>query len=548
MTPLNVIGKCVAGDEELFANMEAAISRGLPEVLEPGAIKEGVIALCASGPSIKGQLEVIREMKKAGTPIVGIKDTHDWLILSGITPDYGFAIDPQAHRFDCFKMKGPDVHYMIASQCNASMFDHLADCRVTIWHPYITKGQKRPAKRMTIGGGTTSGLRALSLFYVLGWRHFALFGFDSCLDGEKLRVNGSGLKPGDSVIEVMIEENGKTFYCNPSMALQAQHFQEHYEWMPDANFYAFGEGLIQAIIRKRTENAKELEKIAELHTVKNNRVSFIHRGDASMASFRYRSQIPAREIGATLNDLTANTLVFSKPHPEELMHIARAKARGARVVVDFCDDHFDWMHYGEALRLADTVTVPTEEMAKRVREIDDKKSVTVIPDPYEWPLRTPHCAGANLLWFGHAVNRYSLERVLPEIKEFPILVISNFQGAIQWSPETMAGAFVHADICILPATETYKSCNRAIEAIRQGLFVVAEPHPSLNEIPGIWIGNIKEGIEWARLNLTLANERTLKAQKYVTEKYSPQTVADAWKMLIQPPTTWEAEKSTGTDG
>jgi hypothetical protein len=47
------------------------------------------------------------------------------------------------------------------------------------------------------------------------------------------------------------------------------------------------------------------------------------------------------------------------------MDMARAKARGAWVVVDFCDDHFDWLHYQEALRLADAVTCSTNEMAKK---------------------------------------------------------------------------------------------------------------------------------------------------------------------------------------
>lgn len=58
---------------------------------------------------------------------------------------------------------------------------------------------------MLIGGGTTSGLRAISLFYVLGYRQFELFGFDSCNDGELLRVNGDGLKDGDKLIEVKID-------------------------------------------------------------------------------------------------------------------------------------------------------------------------------------------------------------------------------------------------------------------------------------------------------------------------------------------------------
>ena len=93
--PLKVIGKCVAGDAELFANMDAAIARGYPEVTRQPE-REGVIALVGSGPSAVAQLDVIGEMKRAGTPIVGIKDAHDWLQDNGIIPDYALAIDPQA--------------------------------------------------------------------------------------------------------------------------------------------------------------------------------------------------------------------------------------------------------------------------------------------------------------------------------------------------------------------------------------------------------------------------------------------------------------------
>jgi hypothetical protein len=65
------------------------------------------------------------------------------------------------------------------------------------------------------------------------------------------------------------------------------------------------------------------------------------------------------------------------------MDMARAKARGAWVIVDFCDDHFDWVHYKEALRIADAVTCPTETMAKIIKE--HGRDATVIGDPYEYP-------------------------------------------------------------------------------------------------------------------------------------------------------------------
>jgi len=539
--PLKITGKCVAEDETLFANMDAAIARGYPQVDQAHPAKTGAILLVASAPSVKGQLELIKKMKAAGSPIVAIKGAHDWLIENGVTPDYALAIDPQEHRIAFYRPQ-PSVHYMIASQCHPAMFDNLDGYQVTLWHPYVKKGQDRPKKSMLIGGGTTSGLRAISLFYVLGYRQFELFGFDSCNDGELLRVNGDGLKDGDKLIEVKIDPDGETFDCNMSMALQAEHFQTYYDYLPDATFNGHGRGLIQAIIKKREQNMMELGGIIDGKNELNERTSFIHWGDKNAASWRYRAKIPAGDW-ASQNDLTADTLIFAKPQANELMDMARAKARGAWVVVDFCDDHFDWLHYQEALRLADAVTCSTTEMARRIKDLG--RDATVISDPYEYPEMPPHCNGVNLLWYGHHVNRESLQRILPDLEGYPLRVVSNFDGAIPWSKETMLEEFAQADIVVIPATAPYKSANRAIEAIRQGCYVVAEPHPALEGFP-IYIGNIKEGIEWTRQQNM--NELVSKAQKFVTAKFTPQTLIDKWKIATKRPTTLDVEKRNGTVG
>jgi uncharacterized Rossmann fold enzyme len=539
--PLKITGKCVMDDETLFTHMESAVERGYPQIAKQKLPKDGAIMLVASGPSVATQIDVIRKMQADGTRIVAIKDAHDWLITQGIIPDYALAIDPQEHRIS-FYTPHKGVEYMIASQCHKAMFDNLKGYNVNIWHPYVMKGQVRPKNAMLIGGGTTSGLRAISLFYVMGWRHFALFGFDSCNDGDKLRVNGSGLKEGDKVTEIRIEEDGETFLCNASMALQAEHFQTYYDYLPDATFTGFGHGLIQAIIKKREQNAIELQAVIDNQAETNNRTSFIHWGNKDSASWRYRAQIPAKGW-ATLNDFTADTLIFAKPQANELMHMARAKARGAWVVVDFCDDHFDWVHYQEALRLADAVTCPTEAMAKIIKE--HGRDATVIPDPYEYPKAKPHYKGTNLLWYGHKVNKRSLERITPDLEGYPLRVVSNFDGAIPWSHKTMLEEFAKADIVVIPKTEDYKSPNRAIEAIRQGCYVVAEAHPSLEKFP-IWLGDIKEGIEWTKSQNM--NELISKAQKFVTAEFSPKILIDKWKIATKRPITLDAEKRNGTVG
>lgn len=263
-----------------------------------------------------------------------------------------------------------------------------------------------------------------------------------------------------------------------------------------------------------------------------------------MASYRYRAQTPARELGASINDLSADVLVYCKPAEEELDEARRAQDRGAKVIADFCDDHFDaHSHYEKFARTADAVTCPTREMTRRIPVL-----ATVIPDPYEYPKVLPHCSGNKVLWFGHGVNIESLLRVMPKITA-PLKVVSNVPWASPWSFEGMLREFLEADIVILPATAGYKSPNRALEAIRQGCFVVAEPHPSIENFP-IWIGDINEGIEWASQNQAQANERTRLAQSYI-ERYSPRTVCDAWRDLLEkvkPGCTLAPVRATGTGG
>ena len=264
-------------------------------------------------------------------------------------------------------------------------------------------------------------------------------------------------------------------------------------------------------------------------------ISFIHRGGENMASYRYRCAIPAKELGASINDLSADVVIFAKPMDGDAESARLIQKLGSKVIVDFCDDHLDWPHYRAMLDLADAVTCPTEKMAERLRW-----DVTVIPDSYEFDEVEPHCNGNNVLWFGNAVNWGSLARVLPELNGYPLRVVSNVQGAIPWSMNTMLYEFDRADIVILPSTKDYKSPNRALEAIRQGCFVVAEPHPSINDFPGIWIGSIKEGIEWANQNQLEARNQTTLAQNYIREKYSARTLANAWRKVVESVSTSEA--------
>lgn len=252
-------------------------------------------------------------------------------------------------------------------------------------------------------------------------------------------------------------------------------------------------------------------------------ISFIHRGGPQMASYRYRARIPARALNAQINQFPADILIFAKPLPDEIYLAKTAKQNGSKIVVDFCDDHFDQSHYGDMTALADLVTCSTPMMAERI-----SYPCRVIPDTYEFDELPPCFLGSSLLWFGHSVNAKS---IAPFRDLKGLRVVSNMAGDIPWSLATLHQELAAADIVLMPATADYKSPNRTLEAIRMGCFVVAEPHPAINDFP-IWIGDIKEGIAWARQNLEAANQMILRAQAYIREKYSPAIQASAWKTAL----------------
>ena len=276
-------------------------------------------------------------------------------------------------------------------------------------------------------------------------------------------------------------------------------------------------------------------------------VSFCHIGGATMASYRYRALIPAREIGASLNNPDADVLVFAKPHKQDVPYAIRAKHEGRKVIVDLCDPHLNLEHYQHLMSLADAVTCPTKWFADFLKE-DYDIDATAIGDPYEFDETPPHCAGVNLLWFGHGSNFDSLQRVLPAIQELPLKIVSNIEGFTPWSLENLHREMGEADIVVMPETAPYKSANRTVEAIRRGCFVVAEPHPAINDFPGIWLGNIRKGIEWAQQNQQLANERTLEAQSFVRQWHSPKTLGSAWRTLTQRVASFSISEPEGSSG
>lgn len=249
-----------------------------------------------------------------------------------------------------------------------------------------------------------------------------------------------------------------------------------------------------------------------------------------IASARLRNYIPASILAKRGHEIVfkgpADVVILGKhDFPEDAAHNA------GHVVFDVCDDHFDHPELGEHYRRwvgqADTVTCNSRVMRDRIAALG--RIAVVIDDPYESPEHPAKCH-APALWFGHKSNLVDLIPILDRLPE--TVVVSNVEGAIQWSPESMKQAWQTCGIAVIPTGKSMaKSANRAIEAIRHGLYPCCGRLPAYDEI-GLGTEDVPRET-WERLkgpNQTIELVRALQAN--VRERFSPETVADAWEKVI----------------
>jgi hypothetical protein len=197
-----------------------------------------------------GLVEEIRAERAQGRPIFAVKGAHDFLCRHGIQPDLWMCVDPR-DRTNLLQEANDLTAYLISSRCDASIFDALQGKRVLVCHTWAQEEHCPEYEgKLLLGGGSTSGLRAITAGYVLGFSKFILYGYDSCLDKDRTtkRFTGEGVEP-TKILDVIVD--GKRFWTNGAMAQQANEFQQYYDVMPDLQITVKGGGLIAAILDAR---------------------------------------------------------------------------------------------------------------------------------------------------------------------------------------------------------------------------------------------------------------------------------------------------------
>lgn len=259
-------------------NIRSALARDLPEFIPALCAHDASMVIVGSGPSLVDFADEIKAERDKGRPVCAINGAHEWLISNGIDPDLFVSCDPRTTIRPNVETKSKRTVYLLASRCHPQVFDHLKDCKVVLWHSMASRSDVKPAstedgkvawedmdlieecevfrdrietgKSYGVGGASTSGLRAITLAYSMGYRKVILFGFDSCLAADRDTKRFSGEKVGQgAIIDVIVD--GRRFFCNGAMAAQAQEVQKIINALPGLNIEARGDGLIAAILAAR---------------------------------------------------------------------------------------------------------------------------------------------------------------------------------------------------------------------------------------------------------------------------------------------------------
>jgi SAM-dependent methyltransferase len=255
-------GKVNTEAEIVREHVRAAVARNLPQCVPHGR-QDTEVMLLAGGPSLADHWPQIIAKRKRGALLATVNGTYNEALEHGINPSCQIIIDARQFNARFVVPHVPQCHYFISSQCHPAVFDAAPKDQTLLWHmgrePELVKIRDehygpRGESWFPVWGGSTVTLRAFCLLRMLGFWRFQVYGFDSCLMGDKHHAYAQPENDADPVVKVLCGE--RVFHCTPWHVSQAHEFQDQAKAMGDeVEMVVHGDGLIAHILKTGAELA-----------------------------------------------------------------------------------------------------------------------------------------------------------------------------------------------------------------------------------------------------------------------------------------------------
>lgn len=260
---LPVLVVCNTPDKELFDHIR--INSAKRHILWVGFEKphDGVAIMVGGGPSLADSVEKIRALEDAGGVVFAMNAASRFLSDRGILVDYQVIADAKEETASLVDREA--ITNLCASQVHPDTFK--AAPRPRLWHLAMDDMEDCfPAGRVArggyalVGGGAAVGNSALCLAYVMGYRRFEVFGYDSSHRGEASHAYDQPMNRFIPCVDV--EWAGKTYRSSVAMKAQAEKFQITGQALlqEGCSITVHGDGLLPAMWNTEAENLTERDK------------------------------------------------------------------------------------------------------------------------------------------------------------------------------------------------------------------------------------------------------------------------------------------------
>lgn len=208
-------------------------------------LREEPIAVVCYGPSLNETWEQVRGFSH----ILTCSGAHKFLIDRGIVPTYHIDVDPRLHKLLLLGDPHPDVQYLISSTCHPAYLDKLQGYNVKLWHVFSNEAEAMrvlPPGEWALTGGSSVGLRALTIAAWLGYRELHVFGMDGCEGPTGKHAADHPMQPKDHQVT---EYEGVEYRTTVSMLECAKQTWHELDQLPGVTARFYGEGLVQAMAK-----------------------------------------------------------------------------------------------------------------------------------------------------------------------------------------------------------------------------------------------------------------------------------------------------------
>lgn len=247
-------GTLNVSEAQIVENVRKNLEAGWSEV-SPHPTNSVEVMILGGGPSLNGFVDDIKAKRAAGVKLITLNGSYNWAIEHGLTPSAQIMVDARPFNARFTTPVVPDCKYLLASQCDPSVFDGLPRDRTLVWHTTmsIIREVVNEKRELWFGvpGGSTVMLRAIPLLRMLGFKYFHLYGFDSCVM-EEHHAYAQPENDTEVVIDTIV--GGRVFKCHAWQIAQAQEFMDLVKFLgEEIELEVYGDGLISHILRTGAE-------------------------------------------------------------------------------------------------------------------------------------------------------------------------------------------------------------------------------------------------------------------------------------------------------